>query len=227
MVGRTSESSEPSSAVSRSSISSIEHRAAEQPRPARVRAPSLEVRGDRVDDLAVEVEAEVVARREVGEPVVADADHAAVDLVDDRVHHRVGGLELARSAQAASQRSIHRTSSRGRGGPGRGAALGIHKRDIGVTAPILSRTARVAPPGRFPPRCRRTVRSGSECRCSPSRERMRECATRGGVRRRWGPTPSSMGPLLPALRRPRRRPLRGWTLLAAMAEDTERRVGAW
>ena len=71
----------------------VEHRAAEQPRPARVGAPRVEVRGDRVDDLAVEVEAEVVARREVGQPVVADADHAAVDLVDDRVHHRVRGLQ--------------------------------------------------------------------------------------------------------------------------------------
>ena len=71
----------------------VDDRAAEQARPAGVGPPCVEVRGDRLDDLAVEVEAEVVARREVGEPVVADADHAAVDLVDDRVHHRVGGLE--------------------------------------------------------------------------------------------------------------------------------------
>ena len=71
----------------------VEDRAAEQARPARMGAPRVEVGGDRVDDLAVEVEAEVVARREVGQPVVADADHAAVDLVDDRVHHRVRGLE--------------------------------------------------------------------------------------------------------------------------------------
>ena len=55
--------------------------------------PSVEVRWDRIDDLAVEVEAEVVARREVGQPLIADPDHAAVDLVDDRIHHRVRGLQ--------------------------------------------------------------------------------------------------------------------------------------
>ena len=71
----------------------VDDRAAEQPRPARVGPPRVEVRGDRLDDLAIEVEAEVVARREVGEPVVADPDHATVDLVDDRVHHRVRRLE--------------------------------------------------------------------------------------------------------------------------------------
>ena len=76
----------------------VEDRAAEQARPARVRAPRVEVGRDRVDDLAVEVEAEVVAGGEVGQPVVADADHAAVDLVDDRVHHRVRGLELGEVA---------------------------------------------------------------------------------------------------------------------------------
>ena len=59
-----------------------------------MRAPLLQVRGDRVDDLAVEVEAEVVAGREIGEPAVADADHPAVDLVDHGVGHRVGALEL-------------------------------------------------------------------------------------------------------------------------------------
>ena len=42
---------------SRSSISSYETRAAEQPRPAGVRAPLGEVLGDRRDDLLVEVEA--------------------------------------------------------------------------------------------------------------------------------------------------------------------------
>ena len=76
----------------------VEDRAAEQARPARVRAPRVEVGRDRVDDLAVEVEAQVVAGGEVGQPVVADADHAPVDLVDDRVHHRMGGLELGEVA---------------------------------------------------------------------------------------------------------------------------------
>src|SRR5581483_12336056 len=37
---------------------------------------------------------QVVAGGEVGEPLVADADHPAVDLVDDGVDHRVGALEL-------------------------------------------------------------------------------------------------------------------------------------
>ena len=76
----------------------VEHRAAEQARPARVRAPRVEVGGDGVDDLAVEVEAEVVAGGEVGQPVVADADHAAVDLVDDGVHHRMRRLQLGEVA---------------------------------------------------------------------------------------------------------------------------------
>ena len=67
----------------------VEDRAAEQPRPARVRPPLIQIGGDRLDDLAVEVEAEVVAGGEVGQPVVSDADPAAVDLLDDRVHHRM------------------------------------------------------------------------------------------------------------------------------------------
>src|SRR3954447_17730352 len=55
--------------------------------------PTLERGQHGIDDLAVEIEAQVVARGEVGEPLVADADHAAVDLVDDGVHHRMGRLE--------------------------------------------------------------------------------------------------------------------------------------
>ena len=72
----------------------VENRATEQARPARVRSPLLQVRRDRVDDLALEVEAEVVARGEVGEPLVADADHSTVQLVDDGIRHRVRPLEL-------------------------------------------------------------------------------------------------------------------------------------
>src|SRR5262249_41073883 len=49
--------------------------------------------GNRLDDLAVEIEAQVVAGREVGEPLLADADHAAVDLVDDGIDHRVRVLQ--------------------------------------------------------------------------------------------------------------------------------------
>jgi hypothetical protein len=57
-------------------------------------APLLDVLGDGVDDLAVEIEAEVVAGREVREPPIADADHPTVDLLDHGVGHRVGTLEL-------------------------------------------------------------------------------------------------------------------------------------
>ena len=67
----------------------IQHRATEQARPAGVRSPLVEERGDPLDDLAIQVETEVVARGEIREPAVADADHAAVDLVDDRIHHRM------------------------------------------------------------------------------------------------------------------------------------------
>ena len=72
----------------------VEDGAAEQARPARMGTPLLEVLGHGGDDLAVEIESEVVAGGEVGEPLVADPDHAPVDLVDDRVGHRMGALEL-------------------------------------------------------------------------------------------------------------------------------------
>ena len=72
----------------------VEHGAAEQPRPAGMGSPRLEVGRDGLDDLAVEIEPEVVARGEVGEPVVADPDHPAVDLVDHGVGHRARALEL-------------------------------------------------------------------------------------------------------------------------------------
>ena len=71
----------------------VQARIAEQARPRRVRAPPREVLGHGVDDLLVEVEAQVVARRPVGEPPVADADLAADLLVDDGIHHRMGVLE--------------------------------------------------------------------------------------------------------------------------------------
>ena len=83
----------------------IEHGAAEHARPARMRPPLLEVLGDGIDDLAVEVEAEVVAGGEVRQPLVADADHPTVDLVDDRIGHGVGPLELGELA-ARSQPAI-------------------------------------------------------------------------------------------------------------------------
>ena len=107
----------------------VEDRAAQQARPARVGAPPPQVVGDRVDDLLVEVEPEVVARRVVGQPLVADADLAPVDLVDDGVEHPVRVLEpgevLGRAdpalepavvlARAPAQRlaRIHRRGRRG------------------------------------------------------------------------------------------------------------------
>ena len=54
----------------------VQHGAPEHAGPARMGAPGLEGRRDRRDDVRLEIEAEVVARREIGEPMVADADHA-------------------------------------------------------------------------------------------------------------------------------------------------------
>ena len=71
----------------------VQDRAAQETRPARMGAPAPQIVGDRVDDLLVEIEPEVVARRVVGEPLVADADLAAIDLVDDGVEHAMGVLE--------------------------------------------------------------------------------------------------------------------------------------
>ena len=71
----------------------VQHGASEQPGPGRVAAPLREVLGDRVEDLLIEVQAQVVARGEVREPVVADPDPASLLLVDDRVEHRVRRLQ--------------------------------------------------------------------------------------------------------------------------------------
>src|SRR6476659_1186339 len=79
-----------------------------------MRAPAIESGLDRIDDLPVEIEAEVVARGEVGEPLIADADHPAVDFLDDRVRHRVRALELGEVA-AGSKPPVD---------PPRGAQLG-------------------------------------------------------------------------------------------------------
>src|SRR3954462_7193157 len=61
-------------------------------------APPLEGLGNCLDDLAVEIEPEVVARGEVGEPLFADPDHPSIDLVDDGIRHRIGPLELGQLA---------------------------------------------------------------------------------------------------------------------------------
>jgi hypothetical protein len=56
-------------------------------------SPAGKVLGDAGDDLGVEVEAEVVAGGEVGQPVAGDPDPATVDPVHHRVTHRVLGHE--------------------------------------------------------------------------------------------------------------------------------------
>ena len=69
-------------------------RAAEQPRPGRVRAPARKVLGHGGDDFRVEVESEVVARGPVGEPVVTNSDLTSTLLFDHGVHHGVRCLQL-------------------------------------------------------------------------------------------------------------------------------------
>jgi hypothetical protein len=54
-------------------------------------APAREVGADPANDLLVEIEAEIVAGREVGQPVISDPQHSALDLVHHRVDHRVLG----------------------------------------------------------------------------------------------------------------------------------------
>ena len=56
-------------------------------------SPPGQVLRDRRDDLGIEVEAEVVARGEVEEPPLADADPSTVLLLDHGVEHRVGPLQ--------------------------------------------------------------------------------------------------------------------------------------
>ena len=94
IVGSTRTSGTPSSSREPRLDLLIENWASEQPRPAWMRSPVLEVRRDCVDDLPVEVEAEVVTGCKVGEPAVADADHPTVDLLDDSVAHSIRALEL-------------------------------------------------------------------------------------------------------------------------------------
>ena len=59
-----------------------------------MRPPLVQIRRDGVDDLALEVEAQVVTGSEVREPLVADADHATIDLLDHRVAHWMRAPEL-------------------------------------------------------------------------------------------------------------------------------------
>ena len=91
-------------------------------------APTVESGGNRVDDLAVEIKAEVVTRSEVGEPLVADADHPAVDLVDHGVGHRIGSFELG-EITAGREPPIDPARGRAQLGPGaNGRASSSHDR---------------------------------------------------------------------------------------------------
>jgi uncharacterized protein (DUF1786 family) len=67
----------------------VQDRAADETRPARVRAPARQVLRHGGDDLLVEVEAQVVAGGEVREPLVADANVAPLLLVDHGIAHAV------------------------------------------------------------------------------------------------------------------------------------------
>ncbi len=108
-----------------------ERRAAQEARPARVRAPPLDLCRDRVHDLAVEVEPEVVARREVGQPLVADADPPPVDLVDHGVGHRIRALELVQIS-AGRQPSVNPLDlTTGPPALWHAATIGVHRRGIG------------------------------------------------------------------------------------------------
>ena len=106
MVGSTIVSSAPRSSVSWSSMSRVGHVGCRADATSSGGCPSRTVSVDAVDDLLVQIEAQVVAGREVGEPLVADADAAAFDLVDHRVGHRMERSSSTRSLHAASQRSI-------------------------------------------------------------------------------------------------------------------------
>ena len=108
----------------------VEDRAAEQARPARMRAPAGEILGHRLDDLRVEVEPEVVARRVVGQPLVADADLAAVDLVDHGVDHVVRVLQASQvlgRANPALQPAVVLGARRRSVSPATGAACVRHR----------------------------------------------------------------------------------------------------
>ena len=55
----------------------------------------VQVRGDRIDDAPVQIQPEVIAGREVRQPMLADPDHAPVDLVDHRVDHGMRVLQAS------------------------------------------------------------------------------------------------------------------------------------
>jgi hypothetical protein len=92
--------------------------------------PLRQIRRDNVDDLLLEIESEVVTGSEVGEPLVAHPDHPAVDLLDDRVGHRIGPFERGQVVTGGKplvdpgKRGRRRLSARGRA---RSHPLGIDR----------------------------------------------------------------------------------------------------
>jgi hypothetical protein len=91
--------------------------AAEHARPARMGAPPLQVGGDRLQHLPVQVEPEVVAGGEVDQPMAADPDAAPAYLVDHGVDQRVAGMQVGQvgaGGQPARQPASRRLRRPGR-----------------------------------------------------------------------------------------------------------------
>jgi hypothetical protein len=78
-----------------------------------VGAPAVQEGRDALDHLAVQVQAQVVARGEVDQPALADPDAAAIDLLDDRVQQMVVGeqvLQVGARRQPARKPAPRRSS---------------------------------------------------------------------------------------------------------------------
>jgi hypothetical protein len=78
--------------------------------------PAVQVGRDGVDDLAVQIQPQVVAGGEVDQPVPPDPDPAAVDLLDGRVQEVVVGeqvLEVGTCRQPAREPVPGRTTRLG------------------------------------------------------------------------------------------------------------------
>jgi hypothetical protein len=93
----------------------IQGRVAQHPRPAGMGPPAVQVGGDGLDHLAVQVEAEVVTGGEVDQPALADPDAAPVDLLDGGVQQADGGRTGPRdrrmppTSAPANSRAQHQT----------------------------------------------------------------------------------------------------------------------
>ena len=142
------------------------------------------------DDLALEVEPEVVARGEIGQPLVADPDHPAVDLVDDGVGHRVATARArrARCRPRATDRSSEETPTAPEGHSGETrscAAKSTHLQEsLGIRPPneLGRRVGTVA--GRAPQRPPYVSSSRREGRGRPRRAVAPPGSARGGAQGR-------------------------------------------